>query len=317
MVLSQASVDLLRSVLALLASGDRLKANEAKVQMLSPTAQYGLNVFEGLRGYWSEEHNDLFIFRIDEHLKRLQRSCQILSITSPYNTKEITEAIIKVLHANKFHCDVSIRVTLFVDGEGGWSSSNPVNMFIAPIAKPRSDINLENGRKGMISSFERINDHSMPPRAKVGANYINSRYAYLEAQALSFDFPIMLDRTGKVGESSGSCLMMLKDGVLVTPPNTASIVESITRNTLLEISKKLNYETEIRLVDKAELYSADEIFLCGTTAEIIPIISIDNYIIGDGVSGSFTKKIYNEYLNVVTGSEPNWLTAVWKNSKKC
>jgi branched-chain amino acid aminotransferase len=259
----------------------------------------------------------LFIFRIDEHLKRLQRSCQILSITSPYNTKEITEAIIKVLHANKFHCDVSIRVTLFVDGEGGWSSSNPVNMFIAPIAKPRSDINLENGKKGMISSFERINDQSMPPRAKVGANYINSRYAYLEAQALSFDFPIMLDRAGKVSESSGSCLMMVKDGVIVTPPNTASIVESITRNTLLAISKKLNYETKIRSVDKAELYSANEIFLCGTTAEIIPIISIDNHIIGDGITGSFTKKIYKEYLNVVTGSEPSWLTAVWKNSKKC
>ena len=297
--------------------GELIKASEAKVHVLSPTAQYGLNAFEGLRGYWSDKYNNLFIFRLDEHLERLKKSCQILGITSPYDNKEITEATIKVLHANTFRCDVSIRVTLFVDGEGGWSSSNPVNMFIAPIAKPRSDINLENGRKGMISSFERINDHSMPPRAKVGANYINSRYAYLEAQALSFDFPIMLDRTGKVSESSGSCLMMLKDGVLVTPPNTASIVESITRNTLLEISKKLNYETEIRLVDKAELYSADEIFLCGTTAEIIPIISIDNYIIGDGVSGSFTKKIYNEYLNVVTGSEPNWLTAVWKNSKKC
>jgi len=297
--------------------GELIKASEAKVHVLSPTAQYGLNAFEGLRGYWSDKYNNLFIFRLDEHLERLQKSCQILGITSPYDNKEITEATIKVLHANTFRCDVSIRVTLFVDGEGGWSSSNPVNMFIAPIAKPRSDINLENGKKGMISSFERINDHSMPPRAKVGANYINSRYAYLEAQALSFDFPIMLDRMGKVSESSGSCLMMLRDGVLVTPPNTASIVESITRNTILEISKKLNYETEVRSVDKAELYSADEIFLCGTTAEIIPIISIDNYIIGDGVTGSFTKKIYNEYLNVVTGSEPNWLTAVWKNSKKC
>ena len=190
-------------------------------------------------------------------------------------------------------------------------------MFVAPIAKPRSDINLENGKKGMISSFERINDHSMPPRAKVGANYINSRYAYLEAQSLSFDFPIMLDRMGKVSESSGSCLMMFRDGVLVTPPNSASIVESITRNTLLELSRKFNYTTEIRSVDKTELYSADEIFLCGSSVEIIPLISIDNHIIGNGATGSFTKKIYKEYLNVVTGSQPNWLTSVWKNSKVC
>ena len=127
----------------------------------------------------------------------------------------------------------------------------------------------------------------------------------------------MLDRMGKVSESSGSCLMMFRDGVLVTPPNSASIVESITRNTLLELSRKFNYTTEIRSVDKTELYSADEIFLCGSSVEIIPLISIDNHIIGNGATGSFTKKIYKEYLNVVTGSQPNWLTSVWKNSKVC
>ena len=120
------------------------------------------------------KYNNLFIFRLDEHLERLKKSCQILGITSPYDNKEITEATIKVLHANTFRCDVSIRVTLFVDGEGGWSSSNPVNMFIAPIAKPRSDISLENGRKGMISSFERINECSFDESAhKTSSSLIN------------------------------------------------------------------------------------------------------------------------------------------------
>lgn len=293
--------------------GELIKAKDAKVHILSPTAQYGLNAFEGLRGYWSEKHNDLFIFRLDEHLKRLEKSCQILGINSPYNFSEITDAIIKVMHANLFRCDVSIRVTLFVDEEGSWSSSNPVNMLIAPIAKPRLDIVLEHGKKGMISSFERINDNSMPPRAKVGANYINSRYAFLEAKSKSFDYPIMLDRIGKVSESSGSCLMMLKDEVLITPPNTASIVESITRNTLLEISKTLNLSTEIRTVNKSELYTSDEIFLCGTSVEIIPLVSIDNKVIGNGVTGPYTKKLYKEYLNVVTGLKKEWLTSVWKD----
>ena len=293
--------------------GELIKASEAMVHALSPTAQYGLNVFEGLRAYWSEKHEDLFIFRLEEHLKRLERSCKILSISSPYNFNEITDSIIKVLHANKFRCDVSIRVTFFVDEEGSWSSSNPVNMLIAPIAKPRLDIDLEHGKKGMISSFERINDNSMPPRAKVGANYINSRYAFLEAKSQSFDYPIMLDRKGKVSESSGSCLMMLKDGILITPPNTASIVESITRNTLLEISKTFNLSTEIRTVNKSELYTSDEIFLCGTSVEIIPLVSIDNKIIGNGVIGSYTKKLYKEYLNVVTGLKQDWLTSVWKD----
>jgi branched-chain amino acid aminotransferase len=297
--------------------GELIKAKEAMVNVLSPTAQYGLNVFEGIRGYWSDSHKDIFIFRLNEHLKRLQKSCQILRIVSPYDFDEITNAIINVLQANKLRCDVSIRVTLFVDEEGGWSSSDPVNMFVAPIAKTRRDINLENGKKGLISSFERISDRTMPPRAKVGANYINSRYAYLEAQSLSFDFPIMLDRMGKVSESSGACIMMLRDGVLVTPPHTASIVESITRDTLLELSRQLNQTTQIRSVDRTELYLADEIFLCGSSAEIIPLTSIDNHIIGNGYTGLFTKRIYKEYLNAVTGSQPNWLTPVWKSSMVC
>lgn len=239
-------------------------------------------------------------------------NCKILGIKSPYNYNYITKAIIETLHANEYRCDVSIRVTLFVDQEGGWSSCDPVEMFVAAIDKPRCNLD---GKRGMISSYERINDRSMPPRAKVGANYINSRYAYLESQSLNYDYPILLDRIGKISESSGACLMMLKDNILTTPPITASIVESITGDTLFKLSEKINQKTETRNIDKDELYLADEIFLCGSTAEIIPLISIDNKLIGNGTVGIFTKKIYKEYLDAATSSHPNWLTSVFGNLK--
>ena len=294
--------------------GDLIRAKDATVHILSPTAQFGLNVFEGIRGYWSEEYKNLFLFRIKEHLKRLFESCKILRINSPYDYEYITKAIIETLHSNKYYCDVSIRVTLFVDHEGGWASCDPVNMFIAAINKPRNNLELLEGKRGMISTYERINDCSMPPRAKVGANYINSRYAYLEAKSLGYDYPILLDKFGKVSESSGSCLMILKDNMLITPPLSASIVESITRDTILKLCKEINQKTSIRNIDKDELLLADEIFLCGSSAEIIPLISIDKQLIGNGDIGFFTKKIFREYINAVTGSHPEWLTKVFDSS---
>ena len=290
--------------------GNLIKAKDAKVAILSPTAQFGLNVFEGIKGYWSKDHKDLLLFRLDDHLKRLFQSCKILGIKSPYNRDYITKAIKDTIYANKYRCDVSIRITLFVDQEGGWASCEPVNMFVAMINKPRCNPDLLTGKKGMVSSFERINDHSMPPRAKVGANYINSRYAYLEAQSLNYDYPVLLDKNRNVSESSGSCLMMLKDDQLITPPISSSILESITRDTLLKLAKKINQKTQIRCIEKDELYSADEIFLCGTSAEIIPLISIDKKLIGNGKVGSFTKKICKEYFNAVLGSYPQWITKI-------
>jgi branched-chain amino acid aminotransferase len=290
--------------------GELISAKDAKVEILSPTAQFGLNVFEGIRGYWSEDHKDIFLFRLDDHLKRLFDSCKILGIKPPYNYNFITKAIKDTICANKYRCDVSIRITLFVDQEGGWASCDPVNMFVAMINKPRCNPDLFIGMKGMISSYERINDHSMPPRAKVGANYINSRYAYLEAQSLDYDYPILLDKNRDVSESSGSCLMMLKDDQLITPPISSSILESITRDTLLKLSEKINQKTLIRCIKKDELYLADEIFLCGTSAEIIPLISIDKKFIGNGKVGNFTKKICKEYLNAVSGEYPQWITKI-------
>jgi len=295
--------------------GALMPAHEAKVSVLSPTAQFGLNVFEGLRGYWNPDREDIFIFRMQDHLDRLAASCRLIGLASPYDVDQITAAVREVLRANDYREDVAVRATLFVDDEGSWSSSKPVGMFVAPIVKARRDIHDTSGVRACVSTWERIDDRSMPPRVKAGANYINGRYAHLEARAAGYDLPILLDRTGKVSEGAGSCLMMIRDGVLVTPPASASILESITRDTLLAIATDLDIPTEVRVIDRTELYLASEVFLCGSAAEITPLAAIDRYTVGSGQMGPVTLRLLQRYLDVVSGDTDTdhdaWRTPVW------
>lgn len=295
--------------------GALMPAHEAKVPVLSPTAQFGLNVFEGLRGYWNADQEDIFIFRMNDHLDRLAASCRLIGLESPYDADQISAAVREVLRANEFREDIAVRATLFVDEEGSWSTSDPVDMFVAPIAKARRDILDRSGVKACVSTWERIDDRSMPPRVKAGANYINGRYAHLEAQAAGYDLPILLDRTGRVSEGAGSCLMMVRDGILVTPPETASILESITRDTLLTLAEELGVQTQVRAIDRTELYLASEVFLCGSAAEITPLSAIDRYSVGDGQMGPVTLRLLQRYLDVVSGqtddNHSGWRSPVW------
>lgn len=295
-------------------NGSLMPAAEAKVPVLSPTAQFGLNVFEGIRGYWSDATQDVFLFRLAEHLGRLDASCRLIGIENPHSQDAITDAIRDALKANDYKCDIAVRATLFVQGEGSWYSSDPVGMFVAPIAKARRDVSATHGLRACISTWERIDDRAMPPRIKAGANYINGRYAHLEAQANGYDLPILLDRAGKVSEGAGSCVMMVRDGVLVTPPGTSSILESITRDTLLELARDMDQPVEIRPIDRTELYIADELFLCGSAAEITPLTAIDRYFVGSGQVGQITRRLLKSYLDAASGGRPDWLTPVWQGA---
>lgn len=284
---------------------------EARVSVLSPTAQFGLNVFEGIRGYWSAEVNDVLLFRLPDHIKRLMASCRLIGIESPYSAEEIAGAISVVLMANGYRCDVAVRVTLFVDGDGSWSSSSPVGMFVAPIAKARRDLENQAGVRAGVSTYERIDDRAMPPRVKAGANYINGRYAHLEAQGAGYDLPVFLDRAGKVSEGAGACLMMVRGGVLVTPPSSASILESITRDSLLTLAREADIPTQVRTIDRTELYLAEEVFFCGSAAEITPVVSVDRYTIGNGTAGPLTRQLLHEYFGAASGGRAEWVTPVW------
>lgn len=297
-------------------NGEIVNVNDAKINVLSPTSQFGLNVFEGIRCYWNEKKQQLYVFRLEDHLKRLKRSQKLIQMEDKYTLEELEKALMDVVKANEYKEDIAVRQTLFVDGFGSWSSLGPVNMFVSPI--PKAKTNPEYNKKGLhccISSWQRIQDNSLSPRIKCGANYINSRMAQLEALKNGYDTTIFLNKDGKVSEGPGSCLFMVKDGVLITPLLTDSVLESITRDTIIRLAREtLDIPVYERSVDRTELYTCDEAFLCGSAMEITPIFSVDKYTVGNGTAGDLTKKIHAKYLQVVTGNAdeyPEWIKPIY------
>ena len=296
--------------------GKIVPLQQATINVLSPTSQFGVNVFEGIRCYWNNDEQQLYAFRLEEHLKRLKKSQKLLWMEDTFTIEELEKAFIEVIRANEYKEDIAVRQTLFIDGFGSWSSRGPVNMFISPI--PKAKTSTEYNKKGLhccISSWQRINDNSISPRIKCGANYINSRMGQLEALKNGYDTTIFLNNQGTVSEGPGSCLFIIRDGVLITPLITDSVLESITRDTIIKLAREvLNIQSIERTVDRTELYMCDEAFLCGSAMEITPIFSVDKYIVGNGEQGELTAKIHEVYLNTVTGrvgEYKKWLTPIY------
>ena len=273
--------------------GEILNVNDAKINVLSPTSQFGLNVFEGIPCYWNEDENQLYAFRLDDHYNRLLRSAKLLQLDCKYTKEDFTKALKDVIKANEYDENLSVRQTLFVDGFGSWGSEGPVEMFVAPI--PRGRTSAEYNKKGLnccITSWRRISDETLSPRIKCGANYINSRVGQREALRNGYDTCLFLNEVGKVAEGPGSCFFMIKDNTVITPQLTDSVLESITRDTVIQLAKHMGYKVIERSIDRTELYTCDEAFLCGSAMEITPVLSIDRYTIGNGDTGNITKNIH-------------------------
>lgn len=294
-------------------NGELTKARDAKINVLSPTAQFGGNIFEGIRCYWNERQGRLYAFRLDDHYKRLRRSAELFKIDVPYSDEDLKNALRMVVAANRYETDIAVRQTIFLDGFGSWFSQEPVGMFIAPIEKARREMPLDKTVTCMVSTWERIHEGILSPKAKVGANYINSRFALLEARENGFDTALFLNREGTVSEGPGSCFFLVKDGKLVTPSLDSSILESITRDTLIHIARKdMGIEVEERRVKKEELYACHEAFFCGSAVEVEPVSKIDHYVVGEK-PGPITRELHQKYLEIVTGKNGgyrHWLTAV-------
>jgi len=296
-------------------NGEIVHLSDAKINVLAPTSQFGANVFEGIRCYWNEDKKQLFAFRLVDHYRRLKNSVKMFRMDEKYSIDEMQCGLLDVVKANQYKEDIAVRQTIFIDGFGTWSSRGPVGMFIAPIPKSRTFINDKSGMRCCVSSWERISDRNLSPKIKIGANYMNSRMAQLEALENGYDSAIFMNNQGKIAEGPGSCFFMVRDGVLITPPCTASVLESITRTTIIELAKEmLCIETVERDIDRTELYICDEAFLCGSAVEVAPVINIDGYVVGTGEVGDITKKIHNTYIAVVSGQlnkYTNWLTKIY------
>ncbi|MQF48302.1 branched-chain amino acid transaminase [SAR202 cluster bacterium AC-647-N09_OGT_505m] len=274
-------------------------------------------VFEGIRAYWNSQQEELHIFRLDSHMRRLWDSMKLMRMDCPYSPLQLTEAIIQLLRANQVKEDTYISPFAYFSGSvPGYQAAyqQPGNVYIT--AQPStSNLSRNRGSRCCISSWVRIADNVMPPRAKGIANYQNSRLVSTEAQINGYDSGIILNNQGKVAEGAYACIFMVRDGVAITPPVTAGILEGITRDTVIRMFKEdLEIPVEEREVDRTELYVADEIFLCGTYAEIEPVASVDRYRTGSGRPGPITRRLrrlYRETVHGKTRSHPQWLTPVY------
>ena len=293
---------------------------EATVHVSAETVLRGANVFEGMRAYWSAAEKELYIFKNAEHLRRLRQSCKIMRMTVPYSDDEFTQAFIGLLRANKFSEGVHFRpVVYFGEGEAyAWKPDEIHNgAFIIAYSRPHA-ASIKSGIKSCVSTWRRNSDNASPSRVKAAANYHNSRLAQVEAKMNGFGPPIMLNDRGEVAESPGACFMMVRDGKVITPPVTADILESITRQTLIDLYRdELGVEVIERDIDRTELYVADETFFCGSGAEVQPITAVDHYEVGDGKVGPLTKQIQDLYFDIAAGKIDkfrHWLTPVYGNS---
>lgn len=295
--------------------GQIIDVNDAMVNVLSPASQFGLNVFEGIPCYWDENAKQLYAFRLEDHYNRLLRSAKLIQLDVRFSKDDLKTALIDVVRANEYTENLSVRQTLFVDGFGSWGSEGPVEMFVAPI--PRGRTSAEYNKKGLnccVTSWRRIADNNLSPRIKCGANYINSRVGQREALRNGYDTCIFLNESGKVAEGPGSCFFMVVNGELVTPLLTDSVLESITRDTIIVLAKDLGIPVVERTIDRTELYTCNEAFLCGSAMELTPICSIDRYSISGGQMGVITTLLHKAYLSCVCGLDfrkDDWITSIY------
>ncbi|WP_331775184.1 branched-chain amino acid transaminase [Sulfurospirillum sp. 1612] len=281
--------------------------DEAHVHILTHTLHYGNGVFEGTRAYMTDK--GLAIFRLREHTKRLLNSAKITRIKPPYTLEELETAQIELLKENNFKSNVYVRPLIYLGygTMGLYHVHAPVKTAIAAWewGSYLGDEGLENGIRVKISSFARNPVSSTMGKAKAAANYLNSQMAKYEAMEAGYEEALLLDEDGFIAEGSGECFFIVRNGVLISPPNDTSL-ESITQGMVIQLAKDAGIPVERRRVTRDEVYIADEAFFTGTAAEVTPIKDIDGYIIGEGKRGAMTKQLQGAYFDVVYGKNKKY-----------
>ena len=296
--------------------GQFVPLDQAKVSIQNNTFQYGTGIFEGIRAYWNPDEGQLYLFRMVEHYVRLLRNCRVLKLTIGKDEKELSEITLELLKRNHPETDTYIRPIAYVDSDGIGPKFIGYSTGFAMYTLPLGDyIDVSRGIKVGFSSWRRINDNAIPARCKVTGGYVNSALAKTEALEHGYDEAIFLTEGGFISEGSAENIFLARGGKLITPALSEDILEGITRETVIELAREeLGIETIERPIGRTELYVADEAFLCGTGAQISPMIEVDKRPLGTGRIGPISAKIQALYFDVVKGKQKkyaHWLTPVY------
>jgi branched-chain amino acid aminotransferase len=300
--------------------GKIVPIDQAKISIMTHAFNYGTGAFEGIRGYWNKEKQQMFVFRMPEHYERLQRSCRILKIELPYPVSNLCDITIDLLRREGYREDAYIRPISYKASEGIGVRLHGLDSGFAIFAVVFGKyIDKEEGARASVSSWRRVDDNAAPARAKITGIYVNSALSKTEAVERGFDEAIVLTQDGHVSEGSAENIFLVRNGGLFTPSPTENILEGITRETIMQIAKdEFGVETVERAIDRSELYVADEVFFCGTGCQVAAVIEVDGRPVGTGKIGPLTERIRNLYFKIARGDVPayrSWCTPVYEPAK--
>lgn len=299
-------------------NGEFIPVNQGVISVRTHGFAYGTGCFEGIRGYWNEQEQQVLLFRLREHYERFLRSCKILMIALPYTVDQLIEISLELVRRNEQRQNVYLRPVAYkADQTIGVKLHDLEDSFILT-SEPLGDYIDTGGLRCGVSSWRRVDDNAIPARAKITGAYVNSAFAKSEAVQNGFDEAIMLNNDGHVSEGSAENIFLVMNGELITPAATENILQGITRDTLMQLAyRELGRITRERVVDRTELYCADEIFLCGTGAQLAPVVSVDHRNVGDGTVGPISGALQQLYFDVVRGLKPEyrdeWCLPVYAN----
>lgn len=285
---------------------------EARIHPLAVGVAYGAAVFEGLRAYRNPVTGAFSVFRLEEHLARLEQGMKVMRFADPPARAVLRQGVLDVVRLNTPDDDAYLRLQVQIEGPGTLATTGPVGWVLAALPRERS-AKFATGLAAGVSSWTRIADNAMPARIKASANYHASRLATLQARADGYDAALLLTARGKLSEAAAACVFLVRDGVLVTPGRSSDILESITRATVLQRAAELGLRAEEREVDRTELYIAEEVFVCGTGQELVAVTSVDRLPVGGGAPGAITKRLQADYEALVRGTtdaHPEWRFAI-------
>jgi branched-chain amino acid aminotransferase len=296
--------------------GEFVPLSEARIPVMTHGFLYGTATFEGIRAYWNEEQEQLYGLKMLDHFRRLWDSARVLLMKPQLPPEGMVELTVDLLRRNGFKQDTYIRPTLYKSTEAIGVRLHNLEERLLIFAVPFGEyIAIDRGISAQVVSWRRNSDQSLPARSKIVGGYVNSAFSKSEAVLNGYDEAIVLTIDGHVSEGSAENLFIVRDGKLLTPAITDDILEGITRTALMELaSRELGLETTVRTIDRTELYIADEVFLCGTCAQISPVTSIDHRQVGDGQVGPITKRLATLYFDAVRGRLPaysHWVTPIY------
>jgi len=291
--------------------------SEAKIGVMTHALNYGTAVFGGVRGYWNEAEEELFIFRPQDHAKRFLNSARIMLMEPKLNRSELVQLVVELIQKEGYRQDVYIRPLMYfadeIIGVKLHDLQTEVTLFAVPFDKYVSN---DTGAHVTFSSWRRVDDNMIPARAKVAGAYVNTAFIKTDAVRAGFDEALVLGQDGHISEGSAENFFMVRDGVLITPPITDNILEGITRRSVIELARnELNLEVRERSIDRTEVYISDELFLTGTAAQVTAITRVDHRQIADGKMGPLTAKLRELYSDAVRGKLKkyrHWNQAVYE-----